>query len=146
MKILLIEDSPTDAILMSRQLRAVDIAVSHINDLPADSSEHHDCRVILLDLNLLSSDGPDTVRKCRELLPATPIVVLTSVEAPRELAECIEHTADSTLTKGTADARDILTALQAAVMRRIDLDDAMADLGDLLSAMEDRTQRLLSTL
>ncbi len=83
-KILLVEDSPSDARLVTESLRdawASRFQLEHVESLTEAvqliNSRHFD--VILLDLMLPDSQGLDTVTQTHNHAPQVPIIVLTGV-------------------------------------------------------------------
>jgi two-component system response regulator len=105
--ILLVEDNPDDESLTIRALRmgtsanievardgqqALDYLLDGANDTP---------RLVLLDLKLPGIDGLKVLRRIREHEPTrlTPVVILTSVNAPNDVAAGYRHGANSYLRK-----------------------------------------------
>ncbi len=105
--ILLIEDNPDDESLMVRALRtgtsatieiardgqqALDYLLNDANDTP---------RLVLLDLKLPEIDGLKVLQRIREheRTRLTPVVILTSVSAPNDVAAGYRHGANSYLRK-----------------------------------------------
>ncbi len=85
-KIVLIEDSDSDAFLIARVIREYPgVGSSYIQrfETMTDarrylSSTEDDVSVVLLDLNLPDTGGPeDTYRQLREAAPSVPVVALT---------------------------------------------------------------------
>jgi two-component system response regulator len=113
--VLLVEDSSLEVELTLKPLRELD-AVTHI-EVARDGEEALDFmfgrgsfrkqagvplpRLVLLDLKLPRLDGLDVVRAVRgnARTSLTPIVVLTSSQDPRELAQCYQAGANSCVQK-----------------------------------------------
>ena len=100
-RVLVVEDNADDRDLLLRQLRKTGMAeqVKFISDgkeallyltEPAQNSEDEELIAIFLDLNLPSLSGLDLLRSLRqnESLQDTPVIVMTSSNDPRDLAEC----------------------------------------------------------
>jgi len=113
--ILLIEDSPLEVELTLRPLR--ELNSSHRIEVARDGEEALDFlfargafrgrgsapppRLILLDLKLPKLDGLEVLRAIRTntRTAAAPVVVLTSSDDPRELAQCYQLGANSCVQK-----------------------------------------------
>ncbi|MGA2092681.1 MAG: response regulator, partial [Sedimentisphaerales bacterium] len=85
LKILLVEDSDSDARLLEETIRvcgvndlSVGLATSLKQAISHIKSNHVDA--VLLDLTLPDSSGLETVQKARLACPDVPIVVLTGVD------------------------------------------------------------------
>jgi diguanylate cyclase (GGDEF)-like protein/PAS domain S-box-containing protein len=72
--------------------------------------------VVLLDLNLPDSSGPQTVKRCRALTGA-PIVVLTGLDDETATQATIESGAEDYLCKG-GDGSTLRRAIRYAMLRR----------------------------
>lgn len=121
--VLLIEDERGDAELIRWQLleRGDETFDVHIADSLAAAQqliEGHKLRpdVVLLDLNLPDSSGPQTVKHCRALIGA-PIVVLTGLDDVAATQIAIESGAEDYLTKG-GEASALRRAIRYAMLRR----------------------------
>src|SRR4029077_15364649 len=93
-RILVIEDNPTDVILLREALREHDVrceldvrddgeeAFEYFSSVPAPSTP----RLVILDLNLPKRDGIEVLTKYRSTpsLAAMPVVILTTSDSPRE--------------------------------------------------------------
>ena len=129
--ILLIEDSPLEVELTLRPIRELD--PSHTVEVARDGEEALDFlfargafrhrsgalppRLILLDLKLPKLDGFDVLRAIRtnSRTSTAPVVVLTSSDDPRELAQCYKLGANSCVQKPVRS--DALRAVLQAVAR-----------------------------
>ncbi len=126
--ILLIEDNPLEAELTLRPLQELDPS-SRI-DVARDGEEALDYlfgrgafrqrsgsplpRLVLLDLNLPKLDGLEVLRAIRanSRTCMVPVVVLTSSDDPRELAQCYQLGANSCVQK-PVKYQELCTAVQA---------------------------------
>ncbi|MDP1557912.1 MAG: response regulator [Nitrosomonas sp.] len=104
-RVLLIEDNPTDALLVKDELLHVmtgQFAVTHVERL-SEALEYvrqHDADVILLDLNLPDSNGFETFNRVHEAAASIPIALL-SYRADEPLAlQMIQAGAQDYLVKG----------------------------------------------
>lgn len=122
-RILLIEDSPSDALLMQNRLSSVqefEFEVAHVERL-ADGiaraeSERFDA--VLLDLNLPDSTGLETIRSLRKTFDALPIIVLTSMEDRDLIVESMSNGADSYLVKDKTDGNRMAVGILWAMRNR----------------------------
>ncbi|WP_175828837.1 hybrid sensor histidine kinase/response regulator [Burkholderia cepacia] len=116
-RILLVEDSPTDAFLIREALSEVQDFVSvllHVERLSAGmdrfQAEHFD--VVLLDLGLPDSQGLDTFSRLHAGKPEVPIIVLTGLDDLSAGLLAIQEGAQDYLLK-----RDIQPALLGRAIR-----------------------------
>jgi PAS domain S-box-containing protein len=122
-KILLVEDSPSDADLLQQSLQQTGIgrfeftwveslgdALERLNEGTFD--------VLLLDLSLPDSSGPDTFRRARQAAPHMPIVVLTGVHDERVGLAAVHEGVQDYLVKGESDGRQIARAIRYAIERK----------------------------
>lgn len=120
--VLIVEDEAGDAYLIRRQLLekdahafSVHLATSLNGARALIETEHLHPDVILLDLNLPDSSGPETVARCRSLVDA-PIVVLTGLDDTEITQSAIQSGAQDYLTKGSS-ARALRRAVRYAILR-----------------------------
>ncbi|MGC9970155.1 MAG: response regulator [Bryobacteraceae bacterium] len=122
-RILLVEDSPSDAELLQETLHQAGAGrfectwVERLNDALARLyQESFD--VLLLDLSLPDSSGPDTFRRAQKEAPGLPIVVLTSLNDERLGLAAVHEGVQDYLVKGQADGRQIARAIRYAIERK----------------------------
>jgi two-component system sensor histidine kinase UhpB len=118
--VLLIEDSPTDAILLKTQLARVEelsFVIDHSNTLTDGlrklGDSHFDA--LILDLGLPDSLGISTYDKARKLVPKMPIVILTSLDDRDLSVEALRKGADNYLIKDTIDGNKLAVAILSAI-------------------------------
>jgi CheY-like chemotaxis protein len=115
MTILLVEDNPDHAELVKRNLEEFQVAnhINHVEDGEAaldyvyrrgaysDHKKFPRPDLILLDLRLPRIDGLEVLKQIkRDLsLQAIPVVVLTTSDAEKDLAQAYEYHANSYVTK-----------------------------------------------
>jgi DNA-binding NarL/FixJ family response regulator len=122
-KVLLVEDSPTDAQLIQYGLRQsrmaryevmvaerFDAAMAKLRELKFD--------VVLLDLGLPDSTGLATFTRVQTEFPGLPIVIMTGAGDETTGAEAIRGGAQDYLIKGSADAKSVASAIRYAIERK----------------------------
>lgn len=120
--ILLIEDNPTDAVLIKGLLTKAKGAVFEV--------EHADCLsrglerlrangvdVVLLDLMLPDSEGLQTFFRVHSAAGQLPIVVLSGMDDLNVAAKAVEEGAQAYLVKGDVDGNQLARAVRYAVQR-----------------------------
>jgi signal transduction histidine kinase/HPt (histidine-containing phosphotransfer) domain-containing protein len=123
--LLLVEDSPDDALLIRELLadaRQADFDVVHVERLAdalarlAGTGACAAIDVVLLDLQLPDSRGLDTFRSVRKAAPATPVVVLSGFEDETAALTAVQEGAQDYLVKGQAGT----AVLERAVLYSIE--------------------------
>jgi len=135
-KVLLIEDSPSDALLIKHQLQKVGdyrMMVAIANRLePAIARLSRDrFDVVLSDLGLPDSNGPATFMRIQEAFPRIPLVVLTGADDEAAGVEAIRRGVQDYLVKGTGDGKTIARSIRYAIERKqaeADLQEKNAEL------------------
>jgi PAS domain S-box-containing protein len=122
-KILLVEDSPTDARLLQQNLREVPgtlFTVTWVERLAEAITKlgEQTFDVGLLDLTLPDSSGPATYTRILEAFPGLPIVVLTGAADETAGTEAIRRGVQDYLVKGSADARTMARVIRYAIERK----------------------------
>jgi CheY-like chemotaxis protein len=105
--ILLVEDNPNDAELTQRALRKSDfdaklvVARDGAEALEYLFSSRPKPKVVFLDLKLPKIDGIEVLRRLREDVQtkSIPVVVLTSSQEERDIAECYRLSVNSYVVK-----------------------------------------------
>jgi PAS domain S-box-containing protein len=129
LKILLVEDSISDAMLLQENIlssSATDISISVVQSL-SEAEEHlknNHPDAILLDLTLPDSSGLETVRRARRISPDLPIVVLTGVDDENTGVEAMRTGVQDYLVKGQTDGRTITRVIRYSIERK-NAEDAM---------------------
>ncbi|MEI8233982.1 MAG: response regulator [Verrucomicrobiota bacterium] len=127
-KVLLIDDEPAQAWLVTEHLRSVSAKSGRPISLVHTESLHEgfqrlaetDIDVLLLDLSLPDSVGLDTLTKAHTKFPATPVVVLTSLEDEELGIRLIQNGAQDYLVKGQVDGLLLFRTLRYAIERKQD--------------------------
>jgi PAS domain S-box-containing protein len=123
-KVLLVEDSRTDARLLLHDLKeiqgnAFDVTwVERMDDALAQLGRQS-FDVGLLDLSLPDSSGIDTFTRIQEAAPLLPVVVLTGATDEGMGVEAIRHGVQDYLVKGFADGTTVARAIRYAVERKM---------------------------
>jgi CheY-like chemotaxis protein len=126
-QVLMIEDNPADASLVRHILARQGeqwkfaqaetlIEACHIFQDYSETTNHAESfDVALLDLNLVSTQGLDTVVQFRQALPHLPFVVLTGIDSEEIGHQAMAQGAQSYLVKDQTTIRQLLGSLQQAV-------------------------------
>jgi CheY-like chemotaxis protein len=122
-RVLLVEDSPSDAMLMIEMLSGVTEfphTLDHAQTLDEAISMHGDNarECIILDLNLPDSNGLATYDNMRARAPHTPIIIVTGMEDREILAQALTNGADNYLIKDKADGSRIAIAILSSIRNR----------------------------
>ena len=124
-KVLLVEDSPSDAELIKHELgedqgyRFEVIWVSRVDKAIAEL-ERQQFDVALLDLTLPDSDGLATFTRIRATCPQQlPIIILTGTGNEQIGIEAISLGAQDYLVKGSADSKSIARAIRYSIERKL---------------------------
>ena len=123
LSILLVEDSPTDALLLEENLHQV---VEFDFDLAVVNSLHGGLEklvgktydAIILDLSLPDSFGLQTLDSVRAAGQNIPIVIYSGNDDRHLLTEALQRGADNYLIKDSADGNRIAIAILSAIRNR----------------------------
>lgn len=135
LKVLLVEDNPGDARLVSamlsggdensfqvRHAKRLEEAVSMMAEEPFDA--------VLLDLSLPDSSGMETIDEAQSKEPGkqTPIIVITGRYSEEQAVESMQHGAEDFLLKNNLRAEALIRSIRFAVERaRLRTKDEAAD-------------------
>ncbi len=170
LRVLLVEDSPSDADLLQEHLVEVSFerfVVTHVTRLEDALTQLHAAAfdVVLLDLTLPDSCGVETCSRLQSQAPDVPVVVLTGVSDQQLAVEAVRHGVQDYLIKGQTDARQIARAIRYAIERQqmekdlrrseerhrrladeleLRVQEQTADLRNALLSLEERTAQLRS--
>lgn len=122
-RVLLVEDNPTDVLLLREALAEVPLVHFELSDVaqlaevkPYLSQEKVD--VILLDLGLPDSQGLDTLVKLRQQAPQIPIVVLTGLDDEELGLRALQAGAQDYLVKGQVEGTGLARSIRYAIERQ----------------------------
>ncbi len=120
-RILLIEDSNTDALLIQSHLKKADAAFQVRREDRLESGlttlDRGDVDVILLDLNLPDSAGLDTFRAVHRHTMHLPIVILSGQEDVQLAVQAVSLGAQDYLPKGEANRSSLMRSIRYAIER-----------------------------
>ena len=122
-KVLLVEDSASDALLLQEsvaQARPGEFSFIHVESWAEAAERLHQkpFDVLLLDLSLPDITGRETFLHARAEAPHLPIVVLTGQADEATGLEAVRQGIQDYLVKGQADARQTVRAIRYAIERK----------------------------
>jgi DNA-binding NarL/FixJ family response regulator len=132
LRILLIEDSPTDALLLNAKLQQVTEFVfdlEHVTTL-ADGVSKLEAGpkfdAVILDLSLPDSFGIETYAKVRShVSEAVPVIIVSGNDDRAMLNDALKQGADNYLVKDTVDGNRIAVAILSSLRNRSNKLDTM---------------------
>jgi signal transduction histidine kinase len=148
-KILLIEDDPSDADLIREILSEADlqIEVTHSDRMSSalERLELEQFDVILSDLGLPDSQGIDTFCRVRDHANNTPVIVLTGLIDEEFAVNAVQKGAQDYLVKGRVDAMLLSKAIRYSIHRKkllVELETRLKE----IARLERERNNLLSML
>jgi DNA-binding response OmpR family regulator len=129
-RILLVEDDRSISRLLQLELEHRGLSVRAVSDGPSalPAIEEFAPQAIVLDILLPGLDGERVLQQIRQRGIATPVVMLTARDKPRDKVRSLDTGADDYLTK-PFDVEELLARLRA-VLRRIEPEEVVR-IGDL---------------
>jgi DNA-binding response OmpR family regulator len=123
-KILLVEDSTSDAILMEEMLSRVEDfphSVQHVESLKQSKEQIDGTKydAIILDLSLPDSSGLKTYTAMRAMAPDIPIIIMTGNDDRAQLVAAMNNGADNYLIKDKVDGSRVAIAILSAIRNRL---------------------------
>ena len=123
LNILLIEDNPSDANLLSelfKQSKKINFNIKWFKRLKEglNSFNKRNTDIILLDLSLPDSWGLETINQTLEIVEDVPIIVLTGMDDDILAVESVKKGAQDYLVKGQVDSTSISRSVQYAIERK----------------------------
>lgn len=122
-RVLLVEDSPSDAHLIQQMIAQTagdSFLLQHTKRL-AHTLPHlaeGNIDLVLLDLTLPDSWGPDTFATVQVKAPHLPIIILTGFDDERMAIDTVRSGAQDYLIKGQFDGRLLVRAMRYAIERK----------------------------
>ena len=123
-QLVIIEDSPSDAVMVQSMLAGRHAGVTYVcavaptlaEGLKLIDAELPSC--VLVDLGLPDSDGLDTLTAVLARVPDTPIVVFTGLDNDAVGEQAVIHGAQDYLVKGKTDAQLLVRTIRRATERK----------------------------
>ena len=142
LRILLVEDNPSDAELLAEALSSRTgnaFEITHVERL-ADASRaarEGSFEIVLLDLGLAETQGLETLVAARAQIEQLPIIVLTGMDDDELGVRALQAGAEDYLVKGQVDTRLLVRAIRYAKERHAHIED-IRRLNDELKGSLDR--------
>src|SRR5947208_289600 len=145
LRLLVVEDSPGDALLITEQLADSTLAefeVNHVESV-AEACENLEERVsdcVLLDLSLPDVTGLDALVEIRRTAPEAPVIVLVGAGDEATGSMVVKHGAQDYVVKGRTSSAALARAVRDAIERKQDeLGLGVLGTHDVLTALPNRT-------
>lgn len=125
LRVLIVEDDELVANLVVSILEQVDFDVEHVSRLTTALARlvRDEFDLVVTDLNLSDSTGPDTVRFLRRAAPSVPVIVLSGVDDVDVAVEAIHEGADEYVVKGRFSVESLVWLIRMVLERhRVTLD------------------------
>lgn len=143
-RVLLVEDSPSDAALFRAQLEegaGADFEVEWVPTFAEGRERLHDADCTVLDLTLPDAQGLDSVKGLTEAAPDMPVIVVTGYDDEAGGVEAVRLGAQDYLLKDDIQRSELGRAVRHAIERKT----AQTELEALTVELEERTRRLASS-
>ena len=142
LKVLLIEDNPGDAFLIKFYLgESVSPKFNFFHGENMKTAHElmakHNFDIILMDLNLPDSVGPDTIKKLLEKYPNNLVIVLTGLVDEKVGLETVRFGAQDFLVKGKFDGKVLISSIMFA-FERFNLNRELSNVSSELNKGEER--------
>lgn len=138
MRLLLVEDSETDALLLERLLRlALGADVTRVGSLrEADASLNPPPDAVLTDLHLPDGENTAVVKHLHSTSPSVPIIVLTGGDE-RVALNCLRLGAQDHLSKNELSTVAVAKSVLFAVQRKQHEQELESELMEIIAAQEE---------
>lgn len=119
-QLLLVEDNPTDALIIREELSSGRFQVESVELLSEAVKllRERSFDVVLLDLSLPDSDGLETFTNLHELVPHIPILLLTGRSDEQFAIKAVNAGAQDYLVKGLLGDKVLIRAIRYAIERK----------------------------
>lgn len=146
-KILLVEDSPSDAELLQEILQDLEghaFVFRHAETLDEGLKllAAEDFDILLLDLSLPDSAGTGTFQRARAAAPHLPIVVLTGMDSEELGIAAVRQGVQDYLIKGQSDGRVLARSIRYAI-ERMQVEEALRHSEELLAQQAKHLEKLV---
>ncbi len=141
LRVLIVEDDELVADLIVSILEQVDFDVEHVSRLTTALARlvREGFDLVVTDLNLADSSGPDTVRFLRRAAPSVPVIVLSGIDDVDVALEAIHEGADEYVVKGRFSVESLVWLIRLVLERhRVTLDLQADGYADPLSGLVSR--------
>ena len=123
MRLLLLEDNPTDALLVEAALEEIPGAFPDITHVETLAAAHEallldSFDVALVDLSVPDGQGLGNFEQVQGWAPQMPVIVLTGLSSDDIALEAIQRGAADYLRKGTDDAMSLERSIRYAIERK----------------------------
>jgi PAS domain S-box-containing protein len=140
-RVLLVEDSPSDAVLLQENLLLsgngnISVNVAKSLKEAAGFLKSNNIDAVLLDLTLPDSSGLDTVNWARRNCSSLPVVVLTGVDDETTGIAAVRMGIQDYLVKNRADGWAVIRAIHYAIERK-KFEEALLERAQILDQMHD---------
>src|SRR4051812_48594917 len=145
LRLLVVEDSPGDALLITEQLADSSLGefeTIHVESMAAACQNLEDrvADCVLLDLSLPDVRGLDALVEIRRTAPEAPVIVLVSAGDDTTGSMVVKHGAQDFVVKGRTSSAALARAVRDAIERTQDeLGLGMLGTHDVLTALPNRT-------
>lgn len=122
-RVLLVEDNATDALLLQEELRHVrspQLVIVHVDRLhdAIQRVRQEQFDIVLLDLGLPDSRGAETFGQLQAAAPHTPIIVLSGLDDEDVAIATVHEGAQDYLVKGRVESDLLVRAMRYAIQRK----------------------------
>jgi two-component system, cell cycle sensor histidine kinase and response regulator CckA len=121
-RVLLVEDSPADALIVREELAdatGASFALTHVEEMSAAlrSLRGSPFDVVLLDLGLPDADGLDAFTGLHAAVPDVPVIILSGRNDEKMAMHAVHAGAEDYLVKGQGNAVGLVRSIQYAIER-----------------------------